>query len=85
MSKKQTGLGTSAFFSGSKKKPAADAAPETPKPEKIRTTVMLSPEAYAGLEQLKSHARRQGQKATYSDLLDEAIRKLMVERKISSA
>lgn len=85
MSKKQTGLGTNAFFSGSKKQTAEEAAPETPKQEKIRTTVMLTPEAYAGLEQLKSHARRQGQKATYSDLLDEAIRKLMVERDISPA
>ncbi len=89
MSKEQrrTGLGTNAFYQVPRNiEPEVEelelpAAPltrnETPgeaeKPKKVRTTVTLYPETLATMEMLKVDARRQGEKATYSDILDEAI------------
>lgn len=49
---------------------------EPEKPKKVRTTVMFPPETLAALEMLKVDARRQGQRATYSDILAEAIHDL---------
>ena len=43
------------------------------KKKKVRTTVTLYPDTLAMLEMLKVHARRQGNKATFSDILAEAI------------
>ena len=43
------------------------------KKKKVRTTVTLYPETLATLEMLKVHARRQGKRATFSDILAEAI------------
>ncbi|MDQ4078349.1 MAG: hypothetical protein M3220_19145 [Chloroflexota bacterium] len=79
MSKKKTGLGAAAFF---QKEPAGQpeseqeegaAEVEAPKPKKVRTTVTLYPDTLATMEMLKVEARRQGEKATYSDILEEAI------------
>ena len=41
--------------------------------KKVRTTITLYPDTLATLEMLKIHARRQGNKATFSDILAEAI------------
>ena len=43
------------------------------KKKKVRTTITLYPDTFAILEMLKIHARRQGNKATFSDILAEAI------------
>ena len=84
--KKKTGLGTSAFFQETESDPTPTSSESTeksqpvPKPTKVRTTVTLYPETLAQLDMLKIHARRVGGKATYSDILQEAI-ELLVERK----
>lgn len=96
MSKKKTGLGTDAFFqqpqSGEETKKernekvraqATTQAVEEPaqeKPEKVRTTVTMYPETRAGLEMLKIQELRQGNKVTFSDILDVAIQDLMEKR-----
>jgi hypothetical protein len=41
---------------------------------------MLYPETLAELEMLKVQARRQGTKATYSDILEAAIQALVSQR-----
>lgn len=46
---------------------------KAPKKKKVRTTITLYPDTFATLEMLKVHARRQGNKATFSDILAEAI------------
>lgn len=46
-------------------------------PKKVRTTVLLYPETLANMEDLKIRARRRGDKATFSDILEQAIRMLM--------
>lgn len=96
MSKKKTGLGTNAFFqqpqSAEEKEeeqketvetqPTAQAV-EEPAPErteKVRTTVTMYPETRAGLEMLKIQELRQGNKVTFSDILDEAIQNLMEKK-----
>lgn len=56
--------------------------PEKSKPEKVRTTVTLYPETLAAMEALKVEARKQGDKATYSDILNDAIRELVKKRKV---
>ena len=63
-------------------KKADKAAEKTPK---VRTTVMLSTEAFAELEELKAEARRAGKKRTYSDILDEAIRLLKAKTDAAAA
>jgi len=60
--------------------PPPTAAP--PPPKKVRTTVMLYPETLAELEMLKVQARRRGTRATYSDILEEAIQALTRQRRI---
>ncbi len=57
--------------------------PEKPsKPPKYRTTVMLYPDTLSDIELLKSEARKQGIKATMSDILNDAILLLAKERQI---
>ena len=51
--------------------------------KKVRTTIMLYPDTLAGLDMLKVHARKQGGKATYSDILEEAIRDLMKKKGVT--
>lgn len=96
--KRQTGLGANAFFQNigadktDKVEPAPPAAPPAKasgspaknKPPKIRTTVTLYPETMAQLDALKINARRQGQKATFSDILSEAIGDLAAKKGIKS-
>lgn len=90
MSKKKTGLGTSAFFQEAESDPATTVPEPTtppqsvPKPAKIRTTVTLYPETLAQLDMLKIHARQQGKKATYSDILREAIEEMIEKKGIRS-
>ena len=87
--KRQTGLGTNAFFQnispGETDTPPPPASPAPPKsPAKIRTTVTLYPETMAQLEALKINARRQGTKATFSDILSEAIQDLAAKKGIKT-
>jgi len=53
--------------------PVAPDVKAAAEPRKVRTTVTLYPETLATLEMLKVHGRRQGVRATYSDILEEAI------------
>lgn len=85
MAKKRTGLGTAAFFQAraNQQEPTEQGEPqaaEPPKPRKVRTTVTLYPDTLAMMEMLKVEARRQGQRATFSDILEEAIL-ILAERK----
>lgn len=59
---------------------AEGKGPKRNKSEKVRTTVTLYPETLAGMEMLKVQARMEGEKATYSDILNEAIRDLMEKK-----
>jgi hypothetical protein len=92
VSKKRTGLGTDAFFQqpepadeerlAEQQSPGQDPKPEDKQPkksksEKVRTTVTLYPETLAGMEMLKVQARLEGEKATFSDILNEAVQDLM--------
>ena len=87
--KKKTGLGKSAFFNRSQENGADEQARTTPqdvqtqepkKPKKVRTTVTLYPETLASMELLKVEARKGGEKATFSDVLAEAITELMQKK-----
>ena len=94
--KKRTGLGANAFFK--QNQPAdgqnATAEPVTPKagesaqpaapakPKKVRTTVTMYEKTLASMELLKIEARKQGIKATLSDVLEEAITTLMEKKKL---
>ena len=86
MSKKKTGLGTNAFFQEAETDHTTTASePATPpqtvsKSAKVRTTITLYPETLAQLDMLKIHARQNGEKATYSDILREAI-EVLTEKK----
>ena len=86
MSKKKTGLGTNAFFQEAETDPTTNPpesiTPPSPlsKPTKVRTTVTLYPETLAQLDRLKAHTRQTGEKATYSDILREAI-EVLIEKK----
>lgn len=60
-----------------------DTNGEAPKPQKVRTTVTLYPETLAAMELLKVESRRNGQRATYSDVLGEAVDLLMEQRGLS--
>jgi hypothetical protein len=79
---KSTGLGTDAFFTG--KTGAATAADPGGKDgeKKMRTTIMLSPDVVAGIETLRTQARRSGTRLTTSRIIEDALRLLMRERKI---
>lgn len=70
------GAGTGAFFN---KRPA-DGQPVDVK--KMRTTIMLSPTAVAGIEALRTHARKQGSRLTTSKIIEDALMILLRERKI---
>lgn len=79
MIKQQTGLGANAHFAQfdrAAKSKVQTTPGQEPRPVKVRTTVVLSAEAFAHLETLKVAARHAGQKRTYSDILDAAIRLL---------
>lgn len=92
--RRSTGLGTDIFFrspanesdlpansDGDPSPPAAKShVPESGTDKKIRTTVTLYPQTLAAMESLKVQARRQGQRATYSDILEEAILDLARKR-----
>ena len=86
MSKKKTGLGTNAFFQEAETDntttaPESATPPQTvSKSAKVRTTITLYPETLAQLDMLKIHARQNGEKATYSDILREAI-EVLTEKK----
>ena len=62
----------------------APASPAKSKAPKIRTTVTLYPTTMAQLEELKINARRQGKKATFSDILSEAIGDLAAKKGIKT-
>ncbi|HMN26645.1 MAG TPA: hypothetical protein PKE45_00715 [Caldilineaceae bacterium] len=84
--KKKTGLGTGVFFQNNQpvdidaRGPVKLVAP--PKPEKVRTTVMLQKKTLAAMELLKVEARKQGIKATLGDVLEEAVQSLMEKKKL---
>ena len=86
--KKKTGLGAGvgAFFQTdddtAATEPGKTRAPEPSKPEKVRTTVMLYPTTLSGIELLKSESRKRGNRATMSDILNDAVAMLMRERNI---
>jgi hypothetical protein len=74
------GEGVNALF---KRADAAAKSEEKPsKPKKYRTTVMLYPDTLSDIELLKSEARKQGVKATMSDILTDAVQLLAKERQI---
>lgn len=56
---------------------------ESAKPKKVRTTVTLYPDTLAAMELLKVESRKKGQRATYSDVLGEAIALLMEQKGLS--
>ena len=84
--KKKTGLGAGVFFQNNQpvepdvRGPVRLVVP--PKPEKVRTTVMLQKKTLAAMELLKVEARKQGVKATLGDVLEEAIQSLMEKKKL---
>jgi hypothetical protein len=96
--KKKTGLGTSAFFKRGPAngdpdgqqveetsiQPAqAEPKPKAPpKPKKVRTTILIYPETLASMELLKVEARKKGDKATLSDIIEEAVQGLMKKKKL---
>lgn len=89
---KKTGLGASAFFEQPLRRPSTPAeaeeeAPpaqeERPRSEKIRTTVTFYPDTLAMLDMLKMEARRAGERATYSEILAEAIHTLAAQKGVS--
>lgn len=47
---------------------------QTPKSEKMRTTVMLNPDTLAGMDLYKMRLKRLRKKPSYSEIIDEAIR-----------
>lgn len=90
---KKTGLGTNAFFASTEDEKTVEtpvveqpkaAKPKPPKKvEKVRTTVTLYPHTLAAMELLKAEARKDGVKATFSDVLGDAIDLLMKKKKLS--
>lgn len=67
------------------RKAAKKAKLPEPQAEKVKTTINLSSDTLALLDALKINARRHRQKATYSDILDEAIRELAKKKGIKSS
>lgn len=84
--KRNTGLGagTGAFFNRAAADPGAPQA--TPDQDaaapKMRTTIMLSPTAVAGIETLRTQARKNGARLTTSQIIEDALKILLRERKI---
>jgi len=59
------------------------ATPDKPEQNaKVRTTINLGTDTLALLDALKVDARKNRRKATYSDILDEAIRELAKKRSV---
>jgi hypothetical protein len=78
-----TGLGTSAFFRPTEGVTAEpQELPVEEKVAKMRTTVMLSPEVVAGIETLRAQSRRKGQRLTTGEIIDDALRMFLRERKV---
>ena len=85
---KNTGLGASVFFpvegEAAQAAPAVRAVttPSDSKPvrPKIRTTVILYNDTLESIELLKAQSRKQGVKASMSDILNDAVELLMRER-----
>ena len=67
------------------RKAAKKTKPPEPQAEKVKTTINLSSDTLALLDALKINARRHRQKATYSDILDEAIRELAKKKGIKNS
>lgn len=85
---KNTGLGASAFFPDTEDPTqAAPAAKVVAKPvrPKIRTTVILYNDTLEAIELLKAQSRKNGVKASMSDILNDAVDLLMQERQKNSA
>ena len=90
---KKTGLGTNAFFGSDDVNQVVESAaveqpaPAKPKPvkvpKKVRTTVTLYPRTLAAMELLKMESRKEGERATMSDVLGEAIDLLLKKKKLS--
>lgn len=82
---KMTGLGTGAFFAdkSDSDKPAADADVKSPEKKKMRTTIMLPPDVVAGIETLRTQARKNGTRMTTSQIVEDALKLLMREQKIN--
>jgi hypothetical protein len=74
------GEGVNALFKRGEEAPSDTEKPS--KPEKYRTTVMLYPDTLSNIELLKADARKQGVKATMSDILNDAVQLLAKERQI---
>lgn len=87
MSKKSNntgiGRGADAFFDDKDTSEETQVKPAKPKQaKKMRTTVMLSPEVVAGIEALRTQARKNGNRLTTSKIIEEALKLLMRERRI---
>lgn len=88
MSRKPTkrgGLGADAFFQSAGASAAAqpdDAAAPAESEKKMRTTIMLSPGVVAGIETLRTQARKDGSRLTTSQIIEDALLMLMRARKI---
>jgi len=67
------------------RRPAKKARQLPPQSERVKTTINLPSETLALLDALKINARRSRRKATYSDILDEAIRDLARKRGIKAS
>ena len=99
MAKRKTGLGAEAFFTTPETVETASEPEEKPEstkttrkqqkkeepqgPKHIRTTIRLHTETFAALEMLKVQARKQGEKITFGDILDEAIKDLMEKKGVT--
>jgi len=87
MSRKTTkrgGLGTDAFFRGPGANAAQqdDDAAQAENEKKMRTTIMLSPGVVAGIDTLRTQARKEGSRLTTSQIIEDALRMLLRARKI---
>ena len=86
--KKNTGLGARVFFPENEEPTqAAPAAQAITKPvrAKTRTTVILYNDTLEAIELLKAQSRKNGVKASMSDILNDAVDLLMQERQKKAA
>ena len=79
---KKSGLGRKIFTTPTEDAVAGETEQrEVPPPKakvaKIRTTITLYPQTLAAMEQLKVELRKSGDKATLSDVLEQAVAALM--------
>jgi hypothetical protein len=90
VTKRKTGLGTDAFFQQAEPTPLEAQPVETksavPADNEIRerTTIMLSFQTRALLDQLKTEARRRGEKATHSAIIEAALIEYAKKRDIKA-